>query len=138
MDIEDKYDTRHNYRVCPRCNKRIRQITPDIVKVGLKHFHADCLEPFVIARTCTKFCEEVDNTYQLIYDPSSAPIDLSRGEARSIIRRYGLVMVVDDDGDALFDSPDRRFQEKYKGFHARKKEEIRIKWKDWYNRRNEE
>lgn len=75
-------------------------------------------EVFCIVESWTRFIGMSQRTYELYTAPRiQCCRELSRAEARAIIARKGLTKALETPDGCIYDSPERDFLKKYKGWY---------------------
>ncbi|MBQ3722551.1 MAG: hypothetical protein II851_02465 [Bacteroidales bacterium] len=75
-------------------------------------------EVFCIVISWTRFIGQAMRTYEVCTSPKKAK-EISGKEARALIEERGLVKVYETNDGSVWDTPDRAFYEKYKGYFRR-------------------
>lgn len=73
---------------------------------------------FCVVISWTRFIGDAMRTYEVCTSPKKAK-EISGKEARAIIEEHGLVKVFETDDGSVYDTPDRAFLQKYKGYFKR-------------------
>ncbi len=75
-------------------------------------------EAFCIVASWTRFIGVSQRTYELYTAPRiQCCREISRAEAKEIIAKKGLVKVLETPDGCIYDSPERDFLKKYKGWY---------------------
>lgn len=74
----------------------------------------------IVTKSYVYFLGEKGVVYSIYRNPTSRVVKISRKEAKRIIEAEGLTLALENEYGKVWDTPDRKFYNKYKGFFKRK------------------
>lgn len=82
---------------------------------------------FAVIKYHIDFIGESHTAYAIVKDPTKALTEVSPREAKRMIRENGLILVSENEDGKIWDFPDKRWTEKWKGIFARREAEDRLR-----------